>query len=234
MSSSRTNRRKQSLVVAGRRGPSTGAIVGTVVVVVFALVVGFMVYHTQRQVNGPASVPPNATAAGVPIGRDNAPATIDIYLDFQCPVCREYEAQVGPTVDSLIANGSAKVIYHPLAFLDRMSQDNYSTRASSAAGCAAADKVFPGYARALYANQPQEGSPGLPESQLIALGQKAGAGSNFGECVKGNTYNKWAAKLTDQASVDGINGTPTVKVNGKQIDNTEAALRQAVTAAGGK
>jgi protein-disulfide isomerase len=229
-----SKRRKPTSVVVGRRGPSTGLIVGVVVVVVFAVIVGVMVFVTQRQVSGPASVPPNATAAGVPIGRDNAPATVDIYLDFQCPVCREYEQQVGPTVDAMIANGSAKVIYHPLAFLDRMSRDNYSTRASSAAGCAAADKVFPAYAKALYANQPEEGGPGLPESQLIALGQQAGAGSNFGECVKGNTYNKWAAKLTEQASVDGINGTPTVKVNGKQIGNTEAELKQAVASAGGK
>jgi protein-disulfide isomerase len=91
--------------------------------------------------------------------------------------------------------------------------------------------VFAKYVKLLYANQPPEGGDGLPESQLISLGQQAGAGGDFAKCVTDNTFAGWTAALTDAASKAGINATPTVEVNGKQIDNTDEALRQAVQAA---
>jgi protein-disulfide isomerase len=221
-------------VVAARRGPSVAMIVGIVVVVLFAAAVGFGVYRSQQSVAaaGAVVVPPNATAAGVPVGNANAKATIDIYLDFQCPICREYEAQSGATIDQFVASGQARVIYHPIAILDRSSSTNYSSRASAASGCAAAAGVFPQYVKLLYANQPPEGGDGLPPEQLVSLGQQAGAkGSDFTTCVSDNRYGAWTASLTDQSSRAGVTGTPTVKVNGQQIDLTDAALRQAVQAA---
>ncbi|HEX4361592.1 MAG TPA: thioredoxin domain-containing protein [Pseudonocardia sp.] len=231
MMAKKTGRSNRSVVTA-RRGPSLVMIVGIVVVLLFAGVVGFGVYRTQHQTESGA-IPVNATASGVTVGQASAPAAVDIYLDFQCPVCRGYEQQSGPTLDSLIASGAAKVTYHPLAFLDRSSSTKYSTRASEAAGCAAQDgpAVFAQYVKLLYANQPPEGGDGLPESQLISLGQQAGAGANFAGCVSANTFAHWTAALTDAASKAGIDATPTVEVNGKQIDNTDAALRQAVAAA---
>jgi len=159
-------------------------------------------------------------------------ATIDIYVDFQCPICREYEARSGATIDQLVASGQAEVIYHPIAILDRASTTQYSTRASAASGCAAAAGVFAQYAKLLYANQPPENGNGLPAAQLVSLGQQAGAtGSDFASCVTDTTYKSWTASLTDQSSKAGVNGTPTVKVNGQDVGLTDAALRQAVAAA---
>ncbi|MBN9096508.1 MULTISPECIES: thioredoxin domain-containing protein [unclassified Pseudonocardia] len=223
---------KRKPVVAARSGPSTAMIIGIVVVVLFAAAVGFGVYRSQQAATGPVAVPPNATAEGVPVGRASAKATIDIYLDFQCPVCREYEQQSGATIDQLVASGQAKVVYHPIAILDRYSSTQYSSRASAASGCAAASGVFPQYVKLLYANQPPENGDGLSAAQLVSLGQQAGAtGSGFATCVTDQTYKAWTASLTDQASKAGVNGTPTVKVNGQVVDNTDAALRAAVAAA---
>lgn len=224
------NRKKP--VVTARSGPSTAMIIGIVVVVLFAAAVGFGVYRSQQAASGPGAVPPNATAEGVPVGQPSAKATIDIYLDFQCPVCRQYEQQSGATIDQMVASGQAKVIYHPIAILDRYSTTQYSSRASAASGCAAAAGVFPAYLKLLYANQPEENGDGLPAAQLVSLGQQAGAtGPDFAGCVTDTTYKAWTASLTDQSSKAGVNGTPTVMVNGATIDSTDAALRQAVAAA---
>ena len=219
-------------VVAARRGPSIAVVVGTVVVVLFAAAVGYGVYRSQQSASGPAAVPPGATAAGVPVGQPNARAVIDIYLDFQCPVCRAYEQQSGATIDQLVASGQARVIYHPIAILDRASSTQYSSRASAASGCAAAGGVFPQYVKLLYADQPPEGGDGLPAEQLVALGQQAGAGADFTACVSDDRYAAWTAGLTDASSRAGVTGTPTVLVNGKAVDiGSDAALRQAVQAA---
>jgi protein-disulfide isomerase len=229
MSAKKSGGRGRS-VVTTRRGPSLVMIVGIVVVLVFAGAVGYGIYRTQQ--GTAAQVPPGATASGIAVGQADAKATIDIYQDYQCPVCRAYEQQVGPTIDKLINSGAAKVVYHPLAFLDRMSSTNYSTRASSAAGCVAGSgpQVFYQFNKLLYANQPEEGGSGLPGSKIIALAGQAGAAPSVADCINGKTYAKWAKALTESASRAGVNATPTVMVNGKQIENTVTALEQAVRA----
>jgi protein-disulfide isomerase len=232
-SATKRNRRAQANPMSARKGPSGAVIAGIVVVVLFAVAVGFGVLRASNHNTETAAPPPNAIASGVPIGQPTAPATVDIYLDLQCPVCKAYEQQEGATIDSLIANGSAKVIYHPIAILDEESSTKYSSRASSASGCAAADNVFPQFIRLLYANQPAEGSAGLTGQQLISYGQQAGAGAGFAQCVNNNSYAKWTANLTDASSQAGITATPTIKVNGQEIDKTDGALRQAVLAAAG-
>lgn len=68
------------------------------VVVLFAGAVSFGVYRAHQA--AAVVVPPSATETGVPIGQSTAPATVDIYLDFQCPVCRADEQSAGDTMTS--------------------------------------------------------------------------------------------------------------------------------------
>lgn len=225
-----SGKKKSPNPLTARSGPAPATVLGIVAVVLFAGLVGFGVYRAQKPAD--VVVPPNATATGVPVGDPAAKATIDIYLDFQCPGCRQFEERSGQTVDQLVAGGQARVVYHPVAILDRTSPDRYSTRSAAASGCAAADGVFPQYARLLYANQPEEGSAGLTAEKLVELGQQAGAGPGFAECVSSDRHAGWAAALTDQASKDGLSGTPTVKVNGRKLDNpVPDAIRADVAAA---
>lgn len=218
-------------MVAARRGPSPLIVVGIVVVVLFAAVVGFGIYRAGRPDTSTTAAPAHATSTGVLVGPASAKATIEIYLDFQCPVCRAYEAQSGSTIDQLVAAGQAKVVYHPLAFLDRMSSTKYSTRSSEASGCASDAGVFPQFLKLLYANQPPENGNGLPAAQLIDYLRQAGATGDYAACVTGDRYASWTSGLTDAASKAGVNGTPTILVNGKQIENTDDALRAAVASA---
>ena len=77
------------------------------------------------------------------VGQASAPATIDVYLDFQCPVCKTFEERADATIDELVAAGQAEVVYHPVAYLDRLSSTRYASRAAQASGCAADAGVFP-------------------------------------------------------------------------------------------
>jgi protein-disulfide isomerase len=211
--------------IAARRGPSTLTLVAVVVLVLFAGAVGFGVYRAGA---GTGELPAGATAAGVTVGNPTAPATIDLYLDFQCPACAQYEQQAGATIDQLVSSGQAKIVYHPVAYLNRFSSTQYSSRSSAAAGCAADAGVLPRFARLLYSNQPPEGGDGLPDDQLVALGTQAGAGPGFGTCVQDGRYSDWSRSVTDAASQAGVTATPTVLVNGREVAHTAEALRAAV------
>ena len=222
----RTTRR----VAPARRGPSTATLIAVLVLVLFAGAVGFGVYRAQDSAG--AALPAGATAEGVAVGNPDAPATIDLYLDFQCPVCAQYEQQAGATIDQLVASGQARVVYHPVAFLNRFSSTQYSSRSSAAAGCAADAGVLPKFVELLFANQPPEGGVGLSTEQLVALGTQAGAGADFGACVQDGRYAGWTRSVTDGASQVGITATPTVLVNGHEVARSVDALRAAVAAAG--
>ena len=223
-----TRATKSKQGIAPSRGPSGALIAAIVVVVLFAGAVGFGIWYAQRPA-GNAVAPTGASAAGVTVGNPSAPHTVDLYLDFLCPVCRAYEQQSGATLDGLVSADTAKIVYHPIAILDRLSSTQYSSRAAAAAGCAANAGVFPQFVKLLYANQPPENSAGLPDSQLTALAQQAGAPATVGQCIADGTYKGWAAGITDQASKAGVNGTPTVVVDGRSIALTDEALRSATS-----
>jgi protein-disulfide isomerase len=213
--------------LATRRGPSTLTLLAVVVLVLFAGAVGFGVYRAQAAAG---ALPAGATAEGVAVGNPDAPVTIDLYLDFQCPACAQYEQQTGATIDELVASGRAGVVYHPVAYLNRFSSTQYSSRSSAAAGCAADAGVLPRFAQLLFANQPPEGGDGLPDEQLATLGTQAGAGSGFAGCVQDGRYADWTRSVTEAASRAGITATPTVLVNGREVERTAEALRAAVAA----
>jgi protein-disulfide isomerase/uncharacterized membrane protein YphA (DoxX/SURF4 family) len=157
-------------------------------------------------------------ADGVTVGTATAPVTLDLYEDPQCPVCAQFESQVGPAISGWIASGKVKVHYHVISFLDSASSTKYSSRAANALYAAAgvSPDAFAKYHQLLYQQQPAEGSAGLTEDKLVQLAQQAGAGS-VADQIRAGTYADYVARATDQSSKDGVTGTPTVRVNGKAV-----------------
>jgi protein-disulfide isomerase len=123
------------------------------------------------------------------------------------------------------------LIYHPLAFLDRLSTTAYSTRASSASGCASDGGRFAEYKDALFANQPPEGGPGLSDQELTALGTAVGLEADFARCVAADRHLDWTAYLTARAIQSGVNGTPTILFEGRRVQPDAREIATAVDTA---
>jgi protein-disulfide isomerase/uncharacterized membrane protein YphA (DoxX/SURF4 family) len=172
-------------------------------------------------------------ADGVTVGKATAPVTLDLYEDPQCPVCAQFESQVGPAISGWINSGKVKVHYHVISFLDSSSTTKYSSRAANAlyAAAAVSPDAFAKYHQVLYQQQPAEGSAGLTEDKLVQLAQQSGAGAAADQ-IRAGTYADYVARATDQSSKDGVTGTPTVLVNGKALqqptlDQVTAAVNAA-------
>jgi protein-disulfide isomerase len=222
---------RQQIAQERRRRRALWTSITAVLVLLIAGGIGWAVYSSQKPTNFTA--PPGANADGTGIVEGGGPVTIDLYEDYQCPACKHFQQANGPTIKELISEGKAKVVFHPVAYLNRFSSTEYSTRSSAAAGCAAKGGKFTEFTDQLFERQPPENSAGLSNAELIDIG--AGVGLNkdeFSSCVNAGTYKSWTAHVTDEASKDGVTGTPTIKVNGYEIQNpTPDAIKAAVAAA---
>jgi protein-disulfide isomerase len=233
---------------AARRESRRHSILITVVVaVVLVIAVGVTVVVRQAQhdkavaaAQVPSGTPQNVGAdLGIATGPATTPAgkrrvVVDMYEDFQCPICKEFEAADGATLKSWQQAGLVQLVYHPVAFLDRASTTNYSTRALEAAASVrnSSPSSFQAFHDLLYANQPAEGSAGLTDSTLEDLAAQAGANrATVAADLASQRFKAWTVQATDAFS-QKYTGTPTVLVDGKQQQSLDpASLKAAVAAA---
>jgi protein-disulfide isomerase len=227
--------------VARREARRRSMIALAAVAAVIAVIVGsfVLVQNTKRDTltsTAASALPANVGDDGsIVVGKASAPVTLTVYEDFQCPACLSFEQANGQQIKTWVDAGTVKVSYRPIAFLDRASTTRYSTRSLNAAAAvvASAPDAFPAFHDALFASQPAEGGAGLPDQQLIDLAVEAGAPKDkVTPAIEGLTYEAWTAKVTDQASKDGVNQTPTLLVNGTKLDSfAPDTVKQAVEAA---
>lgn len=222
---------REQLAKERRRKTTLWTSVAAAAVLLVAAVAGYGFYSAQR--SGEVFTPAAAIADGTGFARGTGSVTIDVYEDFMCPACGQFESAAASTIDQLVNDGKVTVVYHPISILDRFSNGTqYSTRASGASACAADGGKFTEYHKALFDNRPEEGTSGLDDAKLISLGTTLGLGDDFTQCVEDGRYKTWSAQITDRASERGVTGTPTVYVAGTVLkDRSAAGLTSAVEAA---
>src|SRR5918998_1228473 len=145
-----------------------------------------------------------------------------------CPICGPFEAPNAASIEQMIADGSATVVYHPVSILDDQSQGSeYSTRAASAVAWVAdrAPEAFSDFSAALFTNQPAEGTEGLTDEQLASFAKEAGASADVAAKIEDGTarqtFGQYVYSATNAAEedADGNFGTPRVLIDGEVFQN---------------
>ena len=158
------------------------------------------------------------TAVQQLVGQDDAPVVVEIFYDYMCPACGAMEKANGAELDSLMQDGTIRIAMRPISFLDQQSQGTrYSTRAANAFATVVSDAPDNAWAfhMALYAAQPEEGSEGLSDDQIKDVATGAGVSGEVADRFTDMTYEQWVASVTQDAFDGGIQGTPTVKIDGE-------------------
>jgi protein-disulfide isomerase len=145
------------------------------------------------------------------------PTTIDIWEDPQCPVCKFFEDANGEYIDSLIREKKATVRFHVLSFLG-----DESVRAANASFCAADENRYLDFHKAIYRVQsPLENSGFWSNANLVSIGEKVGITSDtFTNCVSDGQKVDLVKAHYDSMAKYGVQGTPTVFINGKLWERT--------------
>ncbi|MGA4991843.1 DsbA family protein [Nonomuraea bangladeshensis] len=157
---------------------------------------------------------------------------LDVYEDFDCPVCKDMHAKVDPTIQRLAREGKVKVVFHAVTiFRDEPMRSN-SIRAAAAARCVP-ESSWLAFRDELYAIQPAPHgvASGFTVEELVGAARKAGA--QVDSCVRDQSYAD--AHLAETAKVR-LEGTPTLLLDGKLLGGEAfdpQALEHAVTGGGG-
>lgn len=151
--------------------------------------------------DAPESGAPEPPASPESPGAGSEAHAVRVYVDYRCPYCSEFETANGDALQQLAESGRATVEIIPLAFLDRVSPDNYSSRASGAMACVvdaqpeAAWQVH----RHLFdpAVQPSETTNGLDDDALIDAVDEAAGGANerVRSCISSQQFVPFAQAL---------------------------------------
>lgn len=161
----------------------------------------------------------------VVVGKAGAKKTLQMYEDPRCPVCAQFEQTVGSTVDKGVEDGTYKVQYIGATFLDGNLGGSGSKNALSALGAAldVSPDAFWHYKAAMYTkeNHPDEQKDTFnSDAALIKIadqvpelkGDKA-----FQKDVKDGTFDKWALTMSEKFDKSGVQGTPTLQMDGKKL-----------------
>jgi protein-disulfide isomerase len=216
-------------------------IVGLVAAIIIAVVraTGGDDGTTSATGSGDVVQPENVSEWSIPVGDGAAPVTVAIYYDYMCPACGAFEQANGDELDRLVEGGTARIELRPISFLDQQSGGTqYSTRSANAIATVAdgAPQNVWELHRALYEVQPEEGSEGLSDDEIAAIATDAGVPSAVVDRFSDGTFEGWVAAATEVAFDSGVEGTPTVMIDGEVFEGevyVPGALTEAIESAAG-
>lgn len=204
----------------------------TIVAAGMALVVlvGFLLTRALDTSTDVSAAPAGASEHGVTVGDPDAPHTVIVYEDFLCPFCGELEAATRDDFERLAEEGELLVEYRPFNLLERIS--DYSPRAVNAFAVVLEEsgpEVAKRYHDLLFDNQPSESGP-FPDTQdLLDLAVEAGAEEDeVSEGILEVTMRDWVDDATAAAIEAGVQGTPTVILDGEVVQGLPQDILDAV------
>jgi len=206
-----------------------GVGAAVLVVVLIGVFVAVLVQNQAHTVTASASAatPPNATASkdGIVVNPGKATAgapVVELFFDYQCPVCKQFEGAYGASLKSLAASGAIELHYRNMTFLDINLNNDASLRAGIGAACSDFAGKYSAYHDELYANQPAKEGDGYTDELLsttipATVGITGADLTSFQACYKDQTTKAFVQGTNDSASKAGVNATPSVHVNGKDL-----------------
>lgn len=140
-------------------------------------------------------------------GSTNAPVTLVEFADFQCPHCRE----AFPLIHKVVEHYKGKVRWCYLNF--PLPQHPEARAAAEVAEMAKKHGRFFEMAKLLFAHQDE-----LSTKTLVALGKKVGLKPKaVTEALARHTYMPIVKAQFVEARRLGLNGTPTLFINGRKL-----------------
>ncbi len=220
-SSMRKERKSKREKERRSRQMQTLLVVLAAVLVLAAVIIIPSVIQARTPVGDIVQITPHARpmADGTAMGDPNAPVRVDVFEDFQCPVCKQFTENTEPLlIENYISTGKVYYVFHEFPFLDSQSVTKESQQAANASECAAAQGRFWDYHDILFANWNGENQGAFTDKRLVAFAESINLDMNqFNSCFNGNQYKPKINQDLALGKSLGVSGTPSVFVNNQAV-----------------
>src|SRR5262249_28120619 len=166
------------------------------------------------------------------LGPKTAKVLVQEFADFQCPVCDEYFRSVEPQlIKDYLTTGKIRYEFHHFIVIDQNVGGTESRHAAEASECANEQGRFWDFHNMLYTNQKSEGSGAFADNRLKAFAAALELDSQkFNDCFNSHRYSANVDADVALGTQMGVQGTPTIFVNGSALPTSTAlnytALKQ--------
>ena len=175
----------------------------------------------------PKSTVPIALADGRTLGKADAPVTLEIWSDFQCPACGQYAEVVEPElIAKYVTPGVLRIVHKDAAFQGARVGAAYDESVEAAAGarCAAEQGRYWPFHDWLFANQSGENKGAFADARLRAMATAVGLDVVAWDACRATGEQQTAVRAeTAQGVANGVNSTPTLYINGEAIVGVRSA-----------
>jgi protein-disulfide isomerase len=192
--------------------------------------IGVLAYQLFGRGGGGATEPiavavdPQAAsrAQGIALGPEDAPVVIYEFADFQCAWCAQFAAFVIPVIkERFVDTGMVRYVFYDYPLISIHPNAFLSARAGR---CANDQGQFWPYHDRLYQQQGRWARERNPSGMFVdyarQLGLDAGA---FESCLRSDRFATEVSHSMALAESLGVQGTPSLFVNGKRLPNVPSA-----------
>jgi protein-disulfide isomerase len=164
----------------------------------------------------PAVTLPTDLVDGEAIGEAGAPVLMEVWSDFQCPVCGTFATTYLPRlVTDFVEQGQLRIVDRSIDILGQ-GNPNESLDAAVGAVCAGRQGEYWAYHDYLFWNQAGENLGAFSRDRLTAIADEIGLDrADWDACFAGEAARDEVISRTADALSRGINSTPTFVVNGQ-------------------
>jgi len=147
---------------------------------------------------------PGAGIAGITLGDEKAPVTMEEYTNFLCSHCADFALQTLPKIEeNYVKSGKVKMIFYVLPPYEL----------SRAGFCANEAGKFLEFHDYLFNHQAD-----IKQAQdVLDAAKNMGLGDSFVQCYNSDSANKASQSWYNKATENKIEGTPTFFINGEKI-----------------
>ena len=203
-------------------------LIGVVVVAALLVLQGTAPRSVDAgSLEAPMSEVPASLADGRSLGRPDAPVTLEIWSDFQCPACGQLAEMVEPTlIREYVTTGTLRLVLRDAAFQGQRTGATYDESVEAAAGarCAAAQDAYWPFHNWLFANQIGENQGAFHDERLRGIATASGLNVVAWDACRATGEQQTAVRAETQLALDqGVNATPTMYLNGEVIVGLKSA-----------
>ncbi len=166
------------------------------------------------------------------IGNSQAPVTLALWFDYQCPFCKRFdENTMSAVISNYVKKGKVKIVFKDFSFL---GGDSQTAALIGRAVWQAAPSHFYAWYQAMYNKQDRENSAWGKQVDILAL-TKTIPGIDINKvkqllATKSDQYRQEIAADKAEGIAFGINGTPALIVGQRLVFGAQpySAIKQLI------